>query len=146
MQHSSNREVGRTVGPYFANRVNEYHQLRSEIEELVPEVEPLQHVPGEKNISADMCTRGRAAVDDIGPGSTWQEGPGFLKLERDQWPLSRDFENGNLPKEELRSKHEVLFYKIKTPRYRKATKTFREMVTLNLEHHSSWMKSQGVLA
>ena len=126
--------------------MNEYHQLRSEIEELVPEVEPLQHVPGEKNISADMCTRGRAAVDDIGPGSTWQEGPGFLKLERDQWPLSRDFENGNLPKEELRSKHEVLFYKIKTPRYRKATKTFREMVTLNLEHHSSWMKSQGVLA
>ena len=99
------------LGPYFANRVNEYYRVRSEIEDLVGMVEPLQFIPGELNTSADMCTRGKAGVGDIGPGSTWQEGPSFLKLEREQWPLNRDFKSESLASEELRSKHEVLYFR-----------------------------------
>ena len=102
---AATEKSGGLLGPYFANRVNEYYQIRSEIEELVNVIEPLQHVPGNLNGSADICTRGRGKVEDLGPSSTWEQGPSFLRMERDQWPLSREFRNTSLPKEELRSKH-----------------------------------------
>ena len=143
---AATEKSGGLLGPYFANRVNEYYQIRSEIEELVDIMEPLQYVPGELNSSADICTRGRARVEDLGPGSSWQEGPAFLKLEREQWPLSRDFRDVSLPKEELRTKHEVLFYRAKAPNNGEGWKNLKELVVQNLEHHSSWIKSVGVLA
>ena len=143
---AATEKSGGLLGPYFANRVNEYYQLRGEIEELVDFAEPLQHVPGELNVSADMCTRGRAKADDLRPDSPWQGGPAFLRLERDQWPLCRDFRSVSLPKEELRSKHEVLFFKSKTPQTEHAMETMKDLVLKNLNHHSSWTKSLGVLA
>lgn len=60
-------------------------------------LELVKHLPGELNGSVDMCTGGRANLEDMGPE--------FLKLERCQWPLSCDFCNVNLPREELRSNH-----------------------------------------
>ena len=64
---AATEKSGGLLGPYFANRVNEYYQLRGEIEELVEHVEPLQYLRGELNVSADLRTRGRAKRDDLGP-------------------------------------------------------------------------------
>ena len=55
-----------------ANKVNEYHQLRSQMEALMGVMEPLQYIPGELNVSADMCTRGKADMMDMLPGGVWQ--------------------------------------------------------------------------
>ena len=143
---AATEKSGGILGPYFANRVSEYYRLRDEIEDLVGQVEPLQYIPGELNISADMCTRGKAGIGDILPGSSWQEGPSFLKLEREDWPLNRDFRSSSLPKEELRTKHEVLFSRSNLKENQDSAGTLKRLVTNNLAYHSSWDRSIAVLA
>ena len=44
------------------------------------EVNPIYHWPGLRNI-ADIATKGKATMEDVLPGSKWQEGP--WELERD---------------------------------------------------------------
>ena len=90
-----------TLGPYLTSRVSEFH-LNMEDMRQKTFVEPLQHVPGVLNI-ADLATRGQATNKEVGPGSEWQEGPGFLKQAREKWPFSRDFCR-TVPPEELRRK------------------------------------------
>ena len=143
---AATEKSGGLLGPYFANRVNEYHQLKSQVEALVGEVEPLQYIPGELNVSADMCTRGKADVKDMFSGGVWQEGPAFLKEERQMWPLSRHFKENSLPKEELRSRHEVLTYRTIQSPVSSQSSRLKELVEQNLEHHSDWEKSVRVLA
>ena len=53
-------------------------------------VDPIYHTPGEEN-PADLSTRGLAKPDEVNFGSQWQDGPDYLKEERDTWPISRDF-------------------------------------------------------
>ena len=52
---------------------------------------------GKLNIS-DFITRGRKP-SDLGPGSTWQEGPAFMKRPVEEWPIYRSTCNGSLPEE-----------------------------------------------
>ena len=85
--------------PFFANRVGEAHHLMAEIREVAP-LELLHHVAGPLNI-ADLATRDTATPGDIGPKSTWLEGPAFLQKPRHQWPVSREFCDA-VPKTELR--------------------------------------------
>ena len=70
--------------------------------EVVTAVDSLAHTTGELNI-ADLATRGTARMEDIGPGSEWQDGPAYLKQDRSRWPISRAFVRNN-PREEKRSK------------------------------------------
>ena len=37
--------------------------------------------------------------DDLGPGSTWQNGPEFLKLPEEEWPIKQDCTFESLPEE-----------------------------------------------
>ena len=53
-------------------------------------VNPVYYTAGNLNI-ADMATRGKVSVKDIGHGSLWQTGPSYLKERRESWPVSRSF-------------------------------------------------------
>ena len=47
---------------------------------------------------ADWITRGKNP-DELGPGSTWQNGPEFLKLPKEKWPIKQDRSFESLPEE-----------------------------------------------
>ena len=80
---------GSSLAPYFCNRVGEIRSNLDTLRELCP-VEPLQHVSGDLNPS-DLPTRGMALPEDLQEGSLWQQGPDFLRLPRESWPVSRHF-------------------------------------------------------
>ena len=98
-----------SLKPFFSNRVMEVLSLmsswgpksnvpaneelsRDQLEDMEAEVmvDEIQHIPGNINI-ADKPTRGNVEWDELGAGSDWQEGPKFLKENRNSWPISRDF-------------------------------------------------------
>ncbi len=61
-------------------------------------------VPGEENVS-DLGTRGKATIEDIQPGSIYQDGPAWLKLSEEKWPTKTAMEvRSFIPKEEMNSK------------------------------------------
>ena len=47
------------------------------------------------------ATKGKANLEEIMPGSEWQEGPKELALDQKVWPASQDFKS-KVPKVELR--------------------------------------------
>ena len=77
------------LAPYFARRCDEVEEHMNNWKKIC-EVDPLYHTPGGLNIS-DLATRGAAKDEDVDIGSTWQEGPSYLKEEREKWQISRDF-------------------------------------------------------
>ena len=106
---SALESVTAVLGPYFANRILELESTRNgwgtmnldnEMKEtplklVLAEndhvlVDPVYHTAGDLNI-ADMATRGKVSVKDIGHGSLWQTGPSYLKERRESWPVSRSF-------------------------------------------------------
>ena len=106
---SALESVTAILGPYFANRILELESTRngwgvlntdSEMIETPLRtilanndtimVDPVYHTAGELNI-ADMATRGKAEIKDVGYGSIWQSGPSYLREKRESWPVSRDF-------------------------------------------------------
>ena len=97
---SALEKSGGILAPFFASRVSEAAANMSELaEETV--VHPVFHVPGTLN-PADIPTRANSTPEDVRQGSTWQEGPVFLSLPREEWPMSRDFLD-YIPEGELRS-------------------------------------------
>lgn len=62
---------------FFANRVGEIQKAGH--------VDNWRWVEGKANI-ADLITRG-APPEDLDEGSAWQEGPAFLKLPFEEWPV-----------------------------------------------------------
>ena len=70
----------------------------------MPVVEEPLKIAGPAN-PADIGTRGRASLEDIGPASLWQLGPDFLCLEREQWDLEiPDEVSGAVPESEVRQR------------------------------------------
>ena len=55
---------------------------------------------------ADLGTRGKCSVSDLGPGTMWREGPDFLKLPESQWPVRSDFRKNEIPG--LKKEFEIL--------------------------------------
>ena len=103
---------GDSLEAYFCNRVSEIGQNLEEIKGLVEDlvVEPVQHINGKLNPS-DIITRDHATAKDLETESSWFRGPSFLKLPRDQMPLSREFmklKKDFIPEEERRIKKVVL--------------------------------------
>ena len=86
------------LAPYFARRCDEIEEHMNKWRENIV-VDPLYHTPGGLNIS-DLATRGLFKDEDVDVGSEWQEGPSYLKYERDEWPISREFRN-KVPDEEV---------------------------------------------
>ena len=82
-----------TLAPYFCNRVGEVlddHIEKWKKRDPAIEVEEIQFVPGLEN-PADIATRGEATYEDVSFNGTWQCGPPWLKLPRNQWSMNRDF-------------------------------------------------------
>ena len=61
------------------------------------------HVPTNLNI-ADLGTRRLAQIQDLGPDSCWQRGPHFLSLPQEEWPITRDLNTPNIPRDEVKTK------------------------------------------
>ena len=74
--------------PFFGNRAAEIHRIREQLESRTEYLAPISHVPGEDN-PADLGTRGQVGIGDLGPGSTWQLGPGFLRRDYELWPRTQ---------------------------------------------------------
>ena len=97
--------------PFFGNRVMEIARLREQMCEMVVELPPVSHVSGEQN-PADLGTRGRVSVGDLGPSSTWQVGPAFLRQDYGCWPGSPDKDAvlEEIPQEEYKSETTSAFH------------------------------------
>ena len=65
----------------------------------VVDAKNIYHVRSKLNIS-DLATRTDATIEDISPGSDWQDGPAWMKLPRDEWPLTQDTKGTAIPEEE----------------------------------------------
>ena len=91
---------GGILAPYFAARVSESMTNLAEVSEEIL-VDPILHVPGLLN-PADIPTRGNTTPDEVREGSTWQNGPDYLRLPRYNWPFSREFLDV-LPDSEMRA-------------------------------------------
>ena len=87
--------------PYLANRRAVVKGKVQEWKLKYPETdfEDLQHIAGPLN-PADLPTRTNCCAQDVDMNSTWQNGPAFLQLPRNQWPVSRDFRN-TIPEDEI---------------------------------------------
>ena len=127
------------LGPYLASRVSEFHLNMEEMREKAF-VEPIQHIPGVKNI-ADLATRGHATYKEVGPGSEWQDGPGFLKLPRERWPLSREF-CSEVPPEELRRK----VVAVSVARLETGSDRLSRLVEEVMRHATTLGKAEAVIA
>ena len=110
------------LNPYFANRsletnltmatwgkytklavtheTTELELAALEKDEII--VDKVHYIPGEQN-PGDAPTRGNIPWERLGQGSEWQEGPAFLRQDRETWPLSNDFVP-TLPPEERRKR------------------------------------------
>ena len=102
---------GGAMGEYFGNRVGEIWELQSRIEEICPVgidgSGKWYHMPSRFNC-ADKPTRLGTSLEDIGPGSEWQEGMAYLKEPFESWPWERNFAERKLtdlvPKDEIIAK------------------------------------------
>ena len=65
-----------------------------EIQELTNK-EDWYWIEGTQNI-ADIISRG-AAARDLREGSEWQNGPAFLKLPEEEWPIKQSYSGQELP-------------------------------------------------
>ena len=98
--------------PFFHNRVSEILDNMTAMRKYCP-VDEIHHVSGDLN-PADLATRGLAKADELGPGSFWQQGPSFLSLRRELWPVSREFISDQLPQEEIRTRKAAIFAMLRT--------------------------------
>ena len=92
----------RALDTWFGNRVAEVHDRMGDWKEQQIKVDELHHWPGPKNI-ADIATKGKATLNDVGPDSEWLNGPVEARGPRETWPVTRDFRR-EVPAEELRLK------------------------------------------
>ena len=85
--------------PFFMNRIAEIKYNLSQIKEnFSVSVEDFHFIPGKLN-PVDLATRDDGKLEDIGIDSEWQS-PRFLKLNRSDWPLSREFLNSKVSVDE----------------------------------------------
>ena len=98
------RRPGTAYKPYFQNRIGEIQRNLGKLEHKVNVVEQPLKIAGPEN-PADIGTRGKAKLEDIGPASLWQLGPDFLCRERELWGLEVPEEvSGAVPDSEIRQK------------------------------------------
>ena len=79
-------------GEYYGNRIGETFDYQEEIQKLVPVGYNGEwwHVSSENN-AADRASRLDSVPADLRIGSGWQTGPDYLCLEREEWPVDRNF-------------------------------------------------------
>ena len=128
------------LAPYFARRCDEVEEHMNNWKKIC-EVDPLYHTPGGLNIS-DLATRGAAKDEDVDIGSTWQEGPSYLKEEREKWQISRDFRK-KVPVEEVNKAVNVVNH---LDAKRNPKKTFIDKIREVMERHENLKTVLGIVA
>ena len=133
----------RVLESWFSNRVAEANDHMDRWRQQGIEVPSVHHWPGSQNV-ADLGTKGKAKLEDVGPGSRWQTGPAELRLDITQWPASRDFRQ-NLPQDELKVKPAqpkiANNLKVKEPNLR-----FLEVVKNVLDCSNNYNKCLNIMA
>ena len=78
------------LSPYLANRRAQIEEFITDWAEKYPstKVNLPKHIPGHRNV-ADIGTRGLAVAKDVDMGSEWQDGPNFLSLSCESWPVTK---------------------------------------------------------
>ena len=109
---ASREKTSAPFSEYYANRIGEQKELQEEVEnDLGCPVGDWYHVASKFN-AADCPSRLDTSPGMIGPGSSWQVGPDYLYLPREDWPLERDFAEQKskveIPREELRGKYKEM--------------------------------------
>ena len=76
--------------------------MGNKVSEALETTEPSQfyHTPSKENI-ADLGTRCNASIEDISENSAYQNGPAWLNLPMEEWPVTQDFSGAKIPEEEL---------------------------------------------
>ena len=74
--------TSRLLKPFFHNRVSEIIENISEMKTYC-KVEDIFYVSGELN-PANLATRDKAILSDLGPDSFWQKGPSSVSAEGEQ--------------------------------------------------------------
>ena len=95
-------------GEFFGNRIGETYDIQAEIQKITKVGDNGDglwwHVKSSDN-AADRPTRLDSEPKDIGLGSDWQKGPHYLSLDREHWPIERNFADRKssvkIPKEEI---------------------------------------------
>ena len=75
-------------------RIQQWQEKYSEIH-----IKPLQLITSNLN-PADLPTKRYCTAKEVKDDTPWQSGPSFLKLPRDQWPVSRAFKI-KIPEDEI---------------------------------------------
>ena len=107
---SSREKYGGFFGEFFGNRLGEQHDNQEKVEKVVQVGDHGEwyFVPGTQN-AADRPTRLDTVPADLSMDSAWMNGPPYLKLPVEEWPMNRDFASrrGKLrvPVEEVLRKH-----------------------------------------
>jgi hypothetical protein len=97
-------------GEFFGNRIGETYDFMDEVKTMtkVGEDGEWWHVKSDDN-AADRPSRLDSTPADLRLGSEWQDGPSYLRLERDQWPFERNFADRKnkvlIPQEEVVKKY-----------------------------------------
>ena len=97
-------------GEFFGNRIGETYDYMEEIQKLtkVGISGEWYHCKSADN-AADRASRLDSTPADLQFGSEWQDGPGYLYLERKDWPLERNFADRKskvlIPEEEILKKY-----------------------------------------
>ena len=112
---SSLEKVSAPFGEYFGNRVGEIFDNQSQIEKFCTVGNDGEWWFTEsKNNGADMATRLDTNCEDL-RGKRWQEGDEYLKLPREQWPLTRSFierKDDFIPQSELLKRYRAIVHHI----------------------------------
>ena len=93
-------ETAKKLKAWMSGKVDEVHRHIELWRSMDIKVDNLYYIQGELN-PADILTRGDVKPEQLQSGSTWQTGPAFLKEDRANWPITRDFPGGELPRAEV---------------------------------------------
>ena len=124
---------------WFGNRVAEVLDHMEAWRKMGIQVDELHHWPGLRNV-ADIATKGRAVLADIGPESEWQNGPWEARFPRSEWPATRDFKR-EVPQEEKRTKNFASFFTQAVPELGLFT-----LVEEVMERVRNYQQARGVVA
>ena len=92
----------KTLKDFFNNRCEEWDEHRRQWALQGLDVEKIHHTASADNI-ADLATRGKVTKEQIDENSAWQNGPDYLKYDRDDsWPINREMLTGqdSIPEDE----------------------------------------------
>ena len=96
-------------GEFFGNRIGEMYDNEYRIRIAAGDIRIEWHHVKSKDNAADRVTRLETLPSDLCLGSEWLDGPSFLRLPVEQWPVDRNFADrkggARIPMEEIRKQY-----------------------------------------